>query len=194
MPRSCGPCSDKRRNEIDQSLLKMEITHETYRTVSLDFGYSVDALKRHKTNHLIVDLADVHTILEDTRERVLEEIRDREMEETKQNIQLQAQDSMVGRLEAAQSFLDQLKEIRNKAAHLLDSAEEAKDLKAAGTFLKELREVIRLWAELEGRLASQPQITIINHPEWVELRSLILTALDPYPQAKMEVVNAIRGR
>jgi len=52
----------------------------------------------------------------------------------------------------------------------------------------------RLMAELEGKISSQPQITIINNPEWVELRTVIITALDPYPQAREAVVNAIRGR
>ena len=67
-------------------------------------------------------------------------------------------------------------------------------MKAAGTFLRELREQIRLMAELEGKISQQPQVTIINNPEWIELRTVIIQALDPYPEAKEALVNAIRGR
>jgi len=45
---------------------------------------------------------------------------------------------------------------------------------------------------LEGRLAAQPQVTIINHPEWVELRTVIIQALDDFPEAKEAVIDAIR--
>jgi hypothetical protein len=58
--------------------------------------------------------------------------------------------------------------------------------------LKEFREYVRLMAELSGKLAAQPQITIINNPQWVELRTLIITALEPYPEAREAVVHAIR--
>jgi hypothetical protein len=41
------------------------------------------------------------------------------------------------------------------------------------------------------REAPPAQITIINNPEWVELRTLIITALEPYPDARQAVVNVI---
>jgi hypothetical protein len=190
MPRPCGPCSDKRRNELDRRLLEMDISGETFRGISREFGYSEDALSRHKANHLTLDIGAVKAAMEQARERELEKVRQKELEDIKD----EAANSMAAKLENAASFFDQLREVRRKAANLLDQAEKAKDLKAAGVFIRELREEIRLWAELEGKLAAQPQITIINHPEWVELRTVILTALDPYPEAKEAIVNAIRGR
>jgi hypothetical protein len=57
-----------------------------------------------------------------------------------------------------------------------------------------VREQIKLLAELEGKISSQPQITIINHPEWIELRTVIIQALDDFPEAKGAVINAIRNR
>jgi len=94
------------------------------------------------------------------------------------------------------SLLDQLKQAREKTLSLLDKAEAAGNVRAYGppaVYLKEIREQIKLIAELEGRLATQPQITIINNPEWIELRTNILVALDPWPQAREAVVRAIRG-
>jgi hypothetical protein len=61
-------------------------------------------------------------------------------------------------------------------------------------YLKEIREQLKFIAELEGKLSSQPQITIINNPQWVELRTLIIGALEPYPEAREAVVHAISSK
>ena len=89
----------------------------------------------------------------------------------------------------------QLGEVREKTLSLLDKAEAAADTRVYGApvaYLREVREQIKLLAELEGRLAAQPQVTIINHPEWVELRTVIIQALDDFPEAKEAVIDAIR--
>ncbi len=168
--------------------MEMEINRESFRVISREFGYKVDALRRHKTNHLVVDLAAVKQAQDDARRRAAEEAHAKELE----NARAEVAGSMAARLENAASFLDQLREVRSKAASLLDRAESAQDLKAAGTLLRELREQIKLWAELEGKLAAQPQINILVNPQWIELRTLILNALEPYPEAREAVVHAIR--
>lgn len=92
------------------------------------------------------------------------------------------------------SLLDELKKARERAYSLLDKAEAAANTKVYGApvaYLKEIREQLKFIAELEGKLSSQPQITIINHPQWIELRTVIIEALDPYPDAKAAVVRAI---
>jgi hypothetical protein len=187
MPRPCGPCHDSRRNELDRRLLEMEITGETYRGISREFGYSEDALARHKANHLLKELSEVKQAKEEARAEALEKVKAGELECIKD----EAKEGMAARLENAAGFLDQLKEVRAKAANLLDKAEKSDDLKAAGVFLREVREQIKLMAELEGKLASQPQITIINNPEWVELRTSIMNALEPYPEALEALADAL---
>jgi len=130
--------------------------------ISRDFAVSEDALGRHKESHVPKTLAASPS----------------------------TEDVING-----DKLLDQLKEARQKAVNLLDKAINAADTRVYGApsqYLGEIRQQIKLWAELEGRLASQPHITIINNPEWVELRTVILIALDPYPQAREAVINAIR--
>jgi hypothetical protein len=93
------------------------------------------------------------------------------------------------------SLLDELCKARDRTYSLLDKAEAAANTKVYGApvaYLKEIREQLKFIAELEGRISSQPQVTIINQPEWVELRTLIITALEPYPEAREAVVHAIR--
>lgn len=194
MPRHCGPCEDNGRIELDRRLLNMELSGESFRTISLDTGYSESALKRHKSNHLGQDVQDIRAVMERARIEALEEAKAREKEVIKEDIASEAAEGMAARLENAASFIDQLREVRDRAANLLDQAEASRDMRAAGTFLRELREQIRLWAELEGKISGQPQVTIINNPEWVEVRSLVINALEPFPQAKEAVVHALRSK
>jgi hypothetical protein len=94
----------------------------------------------------------------------------------------------------AETLLDDIRALREKAAAILEKAETAGDLKIALLGIREARGCIELLAKVDGQLKEGPQITIINNPEWVELRTLIITALDSYPDAKEAVVYAIRGR
>ncbi|MFZ3133955.1 hypothetical protein [Methanothrix sp.] len=92
------------------------------------------------------------------------------------------------------SLLDELKKAQERAYSLLDKAEAAANTKIYGApvaYLREIREQLKFIAELEGKLSSQPQITIINNPQWIELRTLIITALEPYPEAREAVVHAL---
>jgi hypothetical protein len=149
MGRSCGPCRYKARNELDSRLLKMDITGETYRGLSQIYGYSEDALSRHRMNHLKNDLADVHAIMEQAREQALQEVKQQEQE----LIKAEAANTMSGRLALAADFIEQLQIVRQKAADLLDQAQLAEDLQSCVGFLREIRQQIKLLAELEGRLA-----------------------------------------
>ncbi len=93
------------------------------------------------------------------------------------------------------SLLDELKRARERAYSLLDKAEAAANTKVYGApvaYLKEIREQLKFIAELEGKLATQPQINISIHPEWVELKAVIITTLRKYPEALEAVRNVIK--
>jgi hypothetical protein len=195
MPRPCGPCQDKQRNELDLRLLEMEISGETIASISRETGYSEDSLRRHKANHVIKQLGDVRALMIEARElaraEALEEAKENELETLKDGLKDTIKADIANRLELCQTPFDQLKILRERAATLLDQAESSQDMKSAGTFLKELREQIRLMAELEGKLQSQPQITIITSPQWIELKSLIISTLKPYPDAYEALIDAL---
>jgi len=165
----------------------MAISNESYRTISNHFGYTESALKRHTSNHLAIDLAIVREAMQQAREDALRETHERELAE----IKVGAAQTISGRLEQARSFFEQLKILRERAAMTLEKAEESEDPKTVLLSIRELRELIRIWAELEGRLANQPAVNILINPQWVELRSMIIEALEPYPDAKEAVINAI---
>ncbi len=140
---------------------KLLLCSDSYRDIARQFDVSKDALARHKESHIPEELL---------------------------------KSSNVKEIAKADTLLDQLKEVREKTLSLLDKAESAADTRVYGApvaYLKEVREQIKLLAELEGRLAAQPQVNILVNPEWIQLRTLIINALEPYPEAREAIVNAI---
>jgi len=194
MARPCSICTHPERLEIDRLIL----SGESYRNIAKQFGLSIGTISRHKEAHIGTDLQDVREVMVAAREEALAEIKSevkaRDLKEIKEEIITEARETTAARLETAASYLDQLILLRQKAADILEDAAKAGDLKTALMGIKEARACIETLARIEGQLSDAPQITIINSPEWVEVRTVIIQALDPYPQAKEAVVNAIRGR
>ena len=145
-----------------EEINKLLLSGTSFRDIAGQFDLSKTALARHKESHIPNELLKSNDIQE---------------------------------IAKADALLVQLGEVREKTLSLLDKAEKAADTRVYGApvaYLREVREQIKLLAELEGRLASQPQITIVSSPQWIELRTLIITALEPYPEAREAVVHAIR--
>ncbi|MFA5408540.1 MAG: hypothetical protein WC343_07185 [Bacilli bacterium] len=90
--------------------------------------------------------------------------------------------------------LAEIRELKTKALNILEEAQSAGDLKTALLGIREARGCLETCLRAEGQIKDGPQITIINNPEWIELRTLIIASLDPYPEAKAAMVNAIRDR
>ncbi len=91
------------------------------------------------------------------------------------------------------NLIKEIERYRKKTEELLQKAEDAGEFRALPAYLREIREQLKFIAELEGRIFNSPQVNIlINNPEWIQLRSLIFSALEPYPEARMAVLNALR--
>jgi hypothetical protein len=88
--------------------------------------------------------------------------------------------------------LEEVRSLKEKALEILAQAQQAGDLKTALMGIREARSCLELWMRAEGQLNDAPQITIINNPEWVEIRTLIIGALDPFPDAKQAVCEVLR--
>ncbi len=93
---------------------------------------------------------------------------------------------------AADSLLSQVKELLSKTNDLLTRAEQAGDLRTALQGVREARGCLELLAKLEGQLAQEGSINIIFAPRWLELRTVILHALEPYPEAKLKLSEALQ--
>ena len=92
----------------------------------------------------------------------------------------------------ADSLLDQVRDLQRKALGILDKAENAGDLRAATSAIREARECIVLLAKLMGELDERAQVNIlVLSPEWLAIRSRLLTALEPFPDARLAVAEAL---
>jgi len=87
--------------------------------------------------------------------------------------------------------LAEVRDLKVKAVKILDTAEGAGDLKTALLGIREARGCLELMFKAEGRIQERPQVNILINPQWIELRTLIVKALEPYPEAKRAVVNAL---
>lgn len=191
MSRPCSICSHSERLEIDRLLLR----GESYRKIAERFGLSTGSISRHKEAHIGTDLRDVREVMIQAREEALAEIKGeakaRDMEEVKAEVVAEAKEGLATRLELCKDHFGQLRVLRERAALALETAEGAEDVKTALLAIKELRELVRLWGELEGKLQSQPTVNILVAPEWLQLRTIIVTALRPHPEALGAVLNAL---
>jgi hypothetical protein len=92
---------------------------------------------------------------------------------------------------AADTLLDQIVELKKLAMHFLAKASQAGDYRTALAGIREARSCLETLAEIEGELDRRPVINVIASPAWVELRSVLLTALDPFPHARLAAAEAV---
>lgn len=93
----------------------------------------------------------------------------------------------------ADTLLAEVRELLDKARSLLESAEAGGDLRTALVGIKEARGYLELLAKLKGQLDERPQVHLHLSSEWVELRALIVLALEPHPEARRDVLRALEG-
>jgi hypothetical protein len=93
----------------------------------------------------------------------------------------------------ADSLLDQVRDLQGRAYGILDKAEAADDLRTALGAIREARGNLELLAKLLGELDERPTLNVTVSPEWLELRTVIVGALEPYSDARESVLRAIEG-
>jgi hypothetical protein len=94
----------------------------------------------------------------------------------------------------ADKLLTDIRRLQARTLLMLQEAEKSGDLRTALAAVREARNNIALLAELRGQLDRRPQINLVLSPEWLELRTLIVGSLEPYPDAREAVVRAIASR
>jgi hypothetical protein len=93
----------------------------------------------------------------------------------------------------ADNLLDQVRDLQKKALNILFKAEAAKDYRAATGAIREARGCLELLAKLLGEITEGQTINVLIAPEWLSLRTVILEALEPYPEARISVSRALES-
>jgi hypothetical protein len=89
---------------------------------------------------------------------------------------------------------DLLEQVRNLQAHALDILERAEktgDLRTALAAISQARGNLELLGKLAGELDERPVTNVLISSEWLELRAVIVGALEPHPGAREAVLGAL---
>lgn len=96
-------------------------------------------------------------------------------------------------LPEADTLLEQVQQLRQRALTILDKAERAGDLRTALGAIREARATIELLLEVEQRINRTPQVNVLLLPEWHAIRAALLAALADYPDARARAAAALEG-
>jgi transposase-like protein len=91
----------------------------------------------------------------------------------------------------ADDLLDQVRNLQAHSLDILERAEKAGDLRIALAAISQARGNLELLGKLAGALDERPITNVLISPEWLELRTVIASALEPYSQARGAVLRAL---
>jgi hypothetical protein len=93
----------------------------------------------------------------------------------------------------ADDLLAQVKHLQAHALDILERAEKAGDLRTALAVISQARGNLELLGKLAGELDERPVLNLNISPEWLELRAVIVGALEPHPAAHRAVLRALES-
>jgi hypothetical protein len=91
----------------------------------------------------------------------------------------------------ADDLLDQVRYLQAHALDILERAEKAGDLRTALAAISQARGNLELLGKLAGELDERPVVNLNVSPQWLELRAVIVGALEPHPAAHRAVLGAL---
>jgi hypothetical protein len=160
----CTVCVHRERHAIDAALA----TGESLRSTAKRWGVSSAAVFRHRRDH-----GGVLPAVEEV-ERAVQRVQTQVMRGAELNRKVQAL--------AAESVL------------ILKTAKTEKNHDLALKAIREASRTMELLARLTGDLggpAVNVQVSLSEHPRWQEAMQVITAALEPHPEAKLAVVQAL---
>lgn len=90
-------------------------------------------------------------------------------------------------------LLDQVRDLQARALSILDKAEDSGELSTALRAIREARGNLELLGKLAGELNDSPTVNLYLSTEWLELRAVIVAALEPHQAAREAVLRALEG-
>jgi hypothetical protein len=95
------------------------------------------------------------------------------------------------RVAKGDDLLRQVRDLQRRAVAILERAEEEGDHRVALGAIREARGCLELLGRLAGELQDRQTVNILINPEWVEIRGVILQALEPHVKARKAVAKAL---
>jgi len=91
----------------------------------------------------------------------------------------------------ADGLLDRLLALSRETAEILEEARQAKHHELALKSIGRIERQIELQARLLGELKDGQPVNVLILPEWSRVRSVLIEALKPYPDARAAVSTAL---
>jgi hypothetical protein len=177
MPRRCTICDHPERADIDKAL----VAGEPFRNIARRSGTSVSSLHRHRQSHIVELLAKVQS--PSTPE---EAARKQELIGHQEALE-------AGELRHAIDVVQQLRAINAACLEVLKQARTDGKHAILLQAVDRIARQIELQAKLLGQIQDGQTVNVAILPEWHGLRQSVLEALQPYPEAKLAVVRALKG-
>jgi transposase-like protein len=93
----------------------------------------------------------------------------------------------------ADDLLEQVRNLQTHALDILERAEKTGDLRTALAAISQARGNLELLGKLAGELDERPVVNLNVSAEWLELRAVIVGALEPHPAAHRAVLRALES-
>jgi hypothetical protein len=93
----------------------------------------------------------------------------------------------------ADDLLDQVRNLQAHALDILERAEKSGDLRTALAAISQARGNLELLGKLAGELDERPVVNLNVSSEWLEVRTVIVGALEPHPAAHTAVLKALES-
>ena len=132
------------------------------RRIATQYGVNESAIRGHKTNHL----------------------KDRLLKAAERDEQADIRNAL--------DVVGQLRAINGASLTILKEARATKDGDLALKAIDRIHRQIELQAKLIGELQQEGTTNIIvNNPEWVQIRTALMVALTPFPDAAQAVAGTL---
>jgi hypothetical protein len=217
VPRSCTVCEHPDAVAINEALV---LERQSNRAITRQYGLSKDAVRRHREHipQLLVKAYEAEEIADADRlkaelDRCFERVNllfdacDRWLRDpadpTRYDIGPRAHELRVTyEDESGRRHKATLAELLSRASDAGETGRgvtmvETKHADPRDLLLKtagRLHNQLELLARLLGELNEGTTVNIVSNPQWLELRTIIVQALDPHPAAREDVVRAIEGK
>jgi hypothetical protein len=97
----------------------------------------------------------------------------------------------VEQVAQADDLLAQVRDLQRRTLRILDDAEQAGDRRTALAAIREARGNLELLGRLAGELQEGQTVNVVVSPEWQRVRAAVITALLPFPEARVAVAGQL---
>jgi hypothetical protein len=102
-----------------------------------------------------------------------------------------AQASRAEEVANADSLLDRLEDLQSSTEAILSRVEGTDNYSAMLGAIREMRSNLEVIGEVTKELNRTPTLNLTLSPEWLELRALIVRAVEPFPEAREGILRAL---